>query len=382
MVPSSLLAVALFAASPVLAVTALDDDALRKLPSPGDDFDIHSGKLLAPILTPRVPGTEGNRKVQSHLVDFFKSSLPDWELLWQNSTQQTPLEGNKTVSFSNLIFRRDPPGSRPGDVARLTLVAHFDSLISPEGFVGAIDSAAPCAMLLHVARSIDAALTAKWKAEGAGGADDGLEEKQGVQILFLDGEEAFVHWTATDSLYGARSLAEEWESQPHPATSVYHTPLHSISLFVLLDLLGSAEPSIPSYFLPTHWTYQNMATLEKRMRELGLLESKPAKPFLYDSEKQADQFYRGGIEDDHIPFMARGVDVLHIIPTPFPAVWHQMSDDGEHLDMPTTRDWARIATAFTAEWLDLGPYLPQKMATRGEPSSETTGSIHGKRTEL
>lgn len=118
------------------------------------------------------------------------------------------------------------------------------------------------------------------------------------------------------------------------------------------------------------------------MRELGLLESKPATPFLYDSEKQADQFYRGGIEDDHIPFMARGVDVLHIIPTPFPAVWHQMSDDGEHLDMPTTRDWAKIATAFTAEWLDLGPYLPQKMATRGEPSSETTGSIHGKRTEL
>jgi hypothetical protein len=32
----------------------------------------------------------------------------------------------------------------------------------------------------------------------------GLEEEKGVQIIFLDGEEAFVSWTNTDSLYGAR----------------------------------------------------------------------------------------------------------------------------------------------------------------------------------
>lgn len=64
--------------------------------------------------------------------------------------------------------------------------------------MGAIDSAAPCAMLMHVARSIDAALTRKWEG------DDGVEERQGVQILFLDGEEAFLKWTDEDSLYGAR----------------------------------------------------------------------------------------------------------------------------------------------------------------------------------
>ncbi|GAB0133238.1 hypothetical protein EsDP_00001650 [Epichloe bromicola] len=372
----------LLVAVPALAIRKLADDDLRNIPSPGDDFDIHKGKLLAPILIPRVPGTPGNAKVQQHFVDFFKSSLPKWELTWQNSTQKTPL--SKGLAFSNLVFRRDPPGSRPGDVSRLTLVAHFDSLADPPGFIGAIDSAAPCAMLMHVARSIDEALTAKWnKAEEEEEQDDdGLDEKHGVQILFLDGEEAFVKWSATDSLYGARSLAAEWESQFHTTTSLHRTPLDAISLFVLLDLLGTAEPSVPSYFLPTHWTYQNMAALEKRMRDLNLLESKPGKPFLWDSQKEAEQFHHAGIEDDHIPFMLRGVDVLHLIPSPFPFdIWHKKADDGEHLDLPTVRDWAKIVTAFTAEWLDLGNHLPKKVPV-AEPGSETSGSTLGKRTEL
>lgn len=176
----------------------LTDDDLRNIPSPGDDFDITSGKLLAPILIPRVPGTDGQLVAQKHFVDFFSESLPDWEVEWQNITSKTPVTGDKDVPFSNIIFRRDPPGAKPGQVGRLTLVAHYDSKYEPHGFIGAIDSAAPCAMLMHVARSIDEALTAKWRD------DDGLDEPKGVQIVFLDGEEAFAHWTETDSLYGAR----------------------------------------------------------------------------------------------------------------------------------------------------------------------------------
>lgn len=179
----------------------LTDDDLRNIPSPGDDFDINNGKLLAPILIPRVPGTEGSHKVQRHFVDFFREELPEWVAISQNSTSKTPATGDRDVPFTNWIFRRDPPGSREGDVGRLTLVAHYDTLMKPEGFIGAIDSAAPCAMLMHVAKSIDAALTAKW---AAGGGDDGLEEAKGVQIIFLDGEEAFLHWSDDDSIYGAR----------------------------------------------------------------------------------------------------------------------------------------------------------------------------------
>jgi len=349
----------------VLAYTQLSDDSLRSIPAAGSDFDIHNGALLAPILIPRVPGTPGSQKAQDHFVDFFKQRLTKWKIEWHNFTDKTPATGSRDVPFANLIFRRDPPWAAPGDVERLTLVAHYDSLYQPEGFVGATDSAAPCAMLMHVARSIDDALTKKWDAmKTSGEGSSGLEGEKGIQILLLDGEEAWVSWSATDSLYGSRALAETWEDTLHPALSVFPNALNSISLFVLLDLLGAENPRVPSYFQTTHWAYQHMATIEERMRNLNLLESKPAEPFLPDKAKS--QFSgRGMVQDDHIPFMARGVDVLHIIPVPFPAAWHTMSDDGEHLDGASVQDWAKIVTAFAAEWMELdGPFPSQKHLRR------------------
>lgn len=187
-----------------IAYTPLSDDSLRKIPSPGSDFDIHNGAILAPILIPRVPGTPGSLKVQQHFIDWFSTHLPKWTISYQNSTGKTPATGDRDVPFANIIITRDPPWTQPGDVGRLTLVAHYDSKLTPEGFIGATDSAAPCAMIMHAARSVDAALTKKWEAMAAQGMDDGLQEETGVQILFLDGEEAFVNWTDEDSLYGAR----------------------------------------------------------------------------------------------------------------------------------------------------------------------------------
>jgi glutaminyl-peptide cyclotransferase len=192
------------------AYQELSDDALRSIPAGGADFDIHSGPLLAPILIPRVPGTPGSLKAQEHFVNFFKANLPKWTIEWQNSTSKTPATGTKDIPFSNLIFRRDPPWASVGDVGRLTLVAHYDSLYQPHGFIGAIDSAAPCAMLLHVARSIEEALVKKWDTILASGdAGNGLEEEKGVQILLLDGEEAWVSWSDSDSLYGSRYVTDQ-----------------------------------------------------------------------------------------------------------------------------------------------------------------------------
>ena len=58
--------------------------------------------------------------------------------------------------------------------------------------------------------------------------------------------------------------------------------------------------------------------------------------------------------------MARGVEILHMIPSPFPSVWHRMEDDGEHLDLPTVEDWGKIFTAFVGEWMDLEGHFPSK----------------------
>lgn len=143
------------------------------------------------------------------------------------------------------------------------------------------------------------------------------------------------------------------------AVANFPNRLNQISLFVLLDLLGASDPHIPSYYLTTHWAYRAIAKIEKRMRDMGLLESKPASPFLPESDKMASQFAPSGIGDDHAPFMARGVDILHLIPSPFPRVWHTIRDDGPNLDMAVTRDWAKITTAFALEWLDMMEVWPQ-----------------------
>ncbi|PSS03382.1 glutaminyl-peptide cyclotransferase [Coniella lustricola] len=349
----------LVAATAASAYKPLSDSFLRAVPSPGDDFDIHNGSLLAPILIPRVPNSEGSMKVQQHFVDFFQRELPKWSIEWNNSTSKTPATGSEDVPFRNIIFKREPPWTRVGQANLLTLVAHFDSKAQPEGFIGATDSAVPCAVLMHVARSIDQYLTQMHDEMVALGELGGTPPMDmGVQILLLDGEEAFVSWTDTDSLYGARALAETWENTPTLASANYQNRLDQISLFVLLDLLGTSDPHIPSYFLPTHWAYRAMATIEKRMRDMGLLEAKPGKPFLPDADKMTEQFTTAHVGDDHVPFMARGVDVLHLIPTPFPWVWHTAKDDGEHLDMATTRDWGKIMTAFALEWLDMMEVWP------------------------
>lgn len=359
-----------------LAYSTLSDQSLEALPSPGNDFDIHDGALLAPILIPRVPGSEGSIEVLNHFVTFFQDNLPDWKLEFQNSTSTTPVSDGKEVPFVNLIATRDPPWiEQEGEVGRLALVAHYDSKLTPEGFIGAVDSAAPCAMLLHAARSIDAALTKKWgdmAADVAGSGFDGTEPHKGVQILLLDGEEAFLSWTSEDSLYGARSLAEQWEGTMHPAWSTYSSPLASMDLFVLLDLLGAKNPNVPSYFKTTHWAYKHMADVEKRLRNLGLFKSSPnheskrsagqprakERVFLSEASKtDSDRWLGGLIGDDHEPFLARGVEILHIITSPFPRVWHTIDDDGEHLDIDTVEDWALLTTAFAAEWLDLDGYF-------------------------
>lgn len=207
--------------------TELTDATLKSLPEPGSDFDIKTGALLSPILVPRVPGTPGSTAVLNHFVDFFKTHLPDWHLDFQNSTSKTPATGDDLIPFTNLIATRDPPWSDTGDVGRLALVAHYDSKLTPAGFIGATDSAAPCAMLMHIARSIDKALAARWakmEKDGLGSSGyGGTGEEKGVQILLLDGEEAFKTWTDTDSLYGARYVLplkpqrEEWTNRTQSA---------------------------------------------------------------------------------------------------------------------------------------------------------------------
>ncbi|KAI9794272.1 MAG: hypothetical protein M1833_000415 [Piccolia ochrophora] len=357
------------------AYAPISDATLRRLNSPGTDLNPQDGAILSPILIPRVPGTPGSTKVLNHLAAFFRTQLPHWTLSFQNSTSKTPATGNDEVPFINLIATRDPPWAAAGEVGRLALVAHWDSKRTPHGFIGATDSAAPVAMILHAVRGVDEALTRKWDAMASerNSNDDLLDdETHGVQVLLLDGEEAAVTWTDQDSLYGARSLAETWDATLHPTLSTYKTPLASISLFMLLDLLGASSPRIPSYYSTTHWAYTHLSTLETRLRALTLFKSSPPSSSLSTRPRDASSTPAPHwlsatssspnlrIADDHLPFLARGVDVLHLIPAPFPRVWHHLDDDAAHLDDATVVDWALLVGAFLAEWFELEGWFPRE----------------------
>ncbi|KAJ5446347.1 Peptidase M28 [Penicillium cf. griseofulvum] len=350
----------------VQAYEELSDKTLTELLRPNNDFDIHNGALLSPILRTRVPGTPGSTAPKHHY------------------------QRGKDVPFRNFIATRDPPWASVGDVGRLTLVAHYDSKIEPKGFIGGIDSAAPCAIIMHAMRSIDAALEKKWSVLKAQGLNDYLEEERGLQVIFLDGEEAFKDWTETDSLYGARALATHWGDQVYPAMSEFKSPLSSISLFVLLDLLGSKAPTIHSYYETTHWAYQRLGALEKQFRLLKQFKSASADPWFVDTENDGHKIApMGGIQDDHIPFLAKGVEILHLIDFApfkgFPPVWHTIDDDGEHLDLDTVEDWSMLVTAFAAEWMELEGYFdhPSSLNPRSDDESAELEALRmSRKTEL
>lgn len=140
----------------------------------------------------------------------------------------------------------------------------------------------------------------------------------------------------------------------NPAGSKYPNALSQISIFVLLDVLGSANPAIPSYYLLTHWAYKNMANLESRLRKNNLLETSPLSALLLETVETTMETM-----DDYVPFMNRGIPFLHLLPSSLPTNRYSMNDDGEHLDLPTVRDWAKVLTGFALEWLDMMEVWPE-----------------------
>jgi len=75
-----------------------------------------------------------------------------WTVSEDSFYDATPL-GNKT--FVNVIAVHDPAVSR-----RLTVACHYDSkLFTDAEFIAATDSAVPCALMIDVARALNASLT-------------------------------------------------------------------------------------------------------------------------------------------------------------------------------------------------------------------------------
>ena len=285
--------------------------------------------LLRPLLSPRVPDTAGNAAAR----DYISSLLAElgWDVALDTFTQDTAVG---EVTFSNIVATRNAASPR-----RLVLAAHYDSKMTPEGFIGATDSAVPCAMLLHLARTMDSLLPAP-----------DTDPELTLQLIFFDGEEAFISWTATDSLYGSRHLASAWATteytysgsrwcQAAPASMI-----DRIDGFLLLDLLGAASPQLGRYTDFNTDIYDFAASVEAVVQlqtggDTGPVFTKVDKPWM--------------VQDDQVPFHEAGVrNILHMIPSPFPSVWHKLSDNFEALDMGTIEYLNKIVRVIVYGYLN------------------------------
>lgn len=272
-----------------------------------------------------------------YIVDNLKKY--NYHLELDEFEWSTPV-GN--VKFANIIATSNPKACR-----QLVLACHYDSK-KMAGFLGAIDSAVPCAMLLVLAKTFSKSF--RPDDQDPSGASIGL------RFIFFDGEEPFVEWTKSDSLYGSRHLAAKWARQAVPqecrrssGSHKYRNELDRIELFVLLDLIGTPDTTFVQFSSAVKHHYE---ALQKHERE-HILKVKPnlsstqlRRHAAFDSRMLS----ASSVEDDHVPFKERGVPVLHLIAVPFPRVWHTVGDNYEAIDFARTRRILHALEQFVANY--------------------------------
>ncbi|MBN3301778.1 QPCT cyclotransferase, partial [Amia calva] len=288
---------------------------------------------LKPMLVQRFPSSAGSLSVRQHILKRLRALKAGWDMEEDEFQAYTPYGA---LTFANIIATLNPSAKR-----RLVLACHYDSKYFPpqwhgREFVGATDSAVPCAMLLELDRGLDGELNTLKTTN----------PDLSVQLIFFDGEEALYHWTSTDSLYGSRHLAQRMESTPHPPGARDTNQLHGIDLFVLLDLIGAPSPRFGSQFSNTVRWLTRLQNIERRLHGMGQLKDHPTAVEYFWPNLPV-----GPIEDDHKPFLNKGVRVLHLIPTPFPEVWHTFEDNEENLDRSSIENLNKILQVFVLEYL-------------------------------
>lgn len=255
----------------LLAVTAC---AAASQPAGGFDSTRAYGHLRDLVgIGPRVSGTPANVKTRQYIT----STLAGMGL---KATEQ-PFEGPTplgAVSMANVIATL--PGTRP---ERIILASHFDTKLFREfRFVGASDGGSSTAALLEIGRILK-----------------DRPRPFTIELLFLDGEEAVVEWSPTDSTYGSRHYVQAARAANR---------LTSIKALVLLDMIGDRNLTIRREANSTPWLTEIIWNAARRLGH--------QRHFLNETTP---------IEDDHLPFLQAGVQAVDIIDLDYEA-WHTAAD--------------------------------------------------------
>ncbi|XP_062129358.1 glutaminyl-peptide cyclotransferase-like [Drosophila sulfurigaster albostrigata] len=289
-----------------------------------DDDETHFNSSLSAILVPRVVGSRGHEQVRNYLVNSlnglgFQTEVDEFK-------QRVPVLGELT--FANVIGYINPQAEN-----FLALACHYDSKYFPNdpGFVGATDSAVPCAILLNTAKTLNTYLLQQFRNR----------RDLGLMMIFFDGEEAFRDWTNSDSVYGSRHLAKKLARSGQ--ANLGQRYIDRIEVLVLLDLIGARNPKFSSFYENTHGLHSSLVQIEQSLRSAGHLKGNN-RMFL---NRPAGSL----VDDDHRPFLEENVPILHLIATPFPDVWHTPRDNAANLHYPSIRYFNRVFRSFVYEYL-------------------------------
>lgn len=180
----------------------------------GELNDVDEIKLiLDKILVARVVGTKQHFEVKEYIKNYMNNL--NWLVESDKFIEKAPIFGD--LEFENIIATNQPNATR-----FLVLACHYDSkFVKNEEFLGATDSAVPCAIMMSLAKKLDSRLKTS-----------AIRDTVGLRFIFFDGEEAFLNWSETDSIYGARHLASKWEKEDVLKTIVKtRSPVSVLSLF-------------------------------------------------------------------------------------------------------------------------------------------------------
>ncbi len=210
---------------------------------------------------PRPIGSTNHKKLEDYILSHLKGDTVEEDAF----TADTPA-GKFPVRTIIAKFS----GMRDGIVV---IAGHYDTNypLRDTGYVGANDGGSSTALLLELANQL------------RGKKRDG----NSVWLVWTDGEEAVKQWSANDSLYGSRHLAEKWQNDG---------TLKKIKAFLLADMIGDADLNIDQD--------------RNSSPELETVVYQAATRLGYQSH-----FFRRtiSVEDDHLPFARLGVPSADLI---------------------------------------------------------------------
>lgn len=249
---------------------------------------------------PRPSGSPAIRKLQGYILSELKSA--GCEVTQDDFSGSTPLG---PTPMKNLICRF------PGKSGKaVVFTGHYDTKSIPLiAFTGANDGGSSTGFLLEMAKALR-----------------GVAHQDDLYLVWFDGEEAVGQWSDYDSLYGSRHLADRWSADGM---------LARIKALINVDMIGD----------------RNLDILEDMNSSASLRELvwQTAERLGYGKHFLKDA---GAIDDDHMPFIRRGVNALDLIDLdygPNNSYWHTDQDTIDKLSAQSFETVGRVLLATLKE---------------------------------